>query len=291
MDTLYSHACERPLRRTARLALAVLVAAPLLAPAGAAAQTSAQTVLKEVNIDQKLDAQVPLDLVFKDETGQPVRLKDYVHDKPVVLALVYYNCPMLCTMVLNGLTKAIRPLSFTAGDEFEIVTVSFDPREGPELAAAKKETYLKSYGREGAGKGWHFLTGDVASVQKLTDSVGFRYVYDQATDQFAHASGIIVLTPEGKVSKYFYGIEYPARDLRLGLVEASQNKIGTPADAFLLFCYHYDPSTGKYGFAIMNIIRTLGIGLLVGLGTFIFVSLRRDRRRRLAMAGGPGPQS
>lgn len=242
----------------------------LFAAAGAMAQTSRPSALRDIGIDQKLNAQVPLDLEFRDESGRRVKLAEYFHDKPVILTLVYYRCPMLCTLSLNGLVKTMRPLGFTAGKDFKIVTVSFDPREGPELAAEKKANYLKSYNRPEAAEGWHFLVGDEPAIRRLTETVGFRYAYDEATDQYAHASGLILLTPQGRISKYFYGIEYSSNDLRLGLTEASQNKIGSLAEQILLFCFHYDPTTGKYGLAIMNIIRLLGLITLSALGWFVF---------------------
>ncbi|MFQ5650593.1 MAG: SCO family protein [bacterium] len=235
-------------------------------------------VLEQVGIDQKLDEQVPLHLMFRDESGQEVELAEYFGQRPVVLSLVYYECPMLCTMILNGLLKCINVLEFDVGEEFEIVTVSFDPKETPDMAAKKKESYLAQYGRKGAEAGWHFLTGDEASIKQLTDAVGFRYVYDAARDEYVHASGIMVLTPGGKLSRYAYGIEYSPRDLKLAVMEASDNKIGSLADQVLLFCYHYDPTTGKYGVAIMNIIRVVGLLTILALGTFVTVSLRRDRQ-------------
>ncbi|GMV98773.1 MAG: hypothetical protein AMXMBFR83_31210 [Phycisphaerae bacterium] len=246
------------------------------------AQTTRPAVLKDVGIDQKLDAQVALDLPFRDEAGAPVRLGDYFHDKPVILTLVYYRCPMLCTLVLDGLLRSLKPLGFAAGRDFQIVTVSFDPREGPELAKAKKSTYLQRYGQADAATGWHFLTGDEDAIRKLTDAVGFRYTYDEKTDQFAHASAIMVLTPAGKVSKYFYGIDYSTKDLRLGLVEASENRIGTRADELMLLCFHYDPTTGKYGLAVTRVLRVLGALTVLGLGSFMLFANRRSRRRRAA---------
>ncbi|HKP38299.1 MAG TPA: SCO family protein, partial [Pyrinomonadaceae bacterium] len=224
--------------------------------------------LKNIGIDQRLNEQVPLDAVFKDEQGREVRLGEFFKGKPVVLSPVYYACPMLCNQVLSGLLSSARHVTFNAGEEFEIVTVSFDPRETPELAAAKKQTYVKAYNRPSGAAGWHFLTGDEANIKRLTGAIGFRYAWDEQTKQFAHASGIMVITPEGKLARYFYGIEYPPRDLRLGLVEASQNKIGSPVDALMLYCYHYDPATGKYGAVVMNIMKVAGvitIGLIVGL--------------------------
>jgi protein SCO1/2 len=236
--------------------------------------------LRQVGIDQKLNSQVPLDLVFTDEYGQAVRLGQYFGKKPVILSLVYYDCPMLCTQVLNGLTGSLKALKFDVGRDFEVVTVSFDPREKPELARQKKEGYMVRYGREGASAGWHFLTGDEASITALADAVGFHFVWDEETKQFAHASGIMILTPEGKLSRYFYGIEYAPRDMQLGLVEASNNKIGSPVDQILLYCFHYDPQTGKYGFVIMNALRVTGFATFFGLALLIFLMKRREAGRR-----------
>jgi protein SCO1/2 len=220
------------------------------------------TALRDVRIEQKLDQQLPLDLVFRDENGQPVKLARYFGQKPVVLSLVYFDCPMLCTQVLNGMVTSFRVLPFEIGKEFEVVSISFDPRETSALAAAKKKIYLNYLPenmRTDANNGWHFLTGDQENITKLTDAVGFHYRYDEATRQFAHASAIMLTTPQGKLSRYYYGIEYPARDLRLGLIESSANKIGSPVDQLLLYCYHYDPATGKYGAAVMKIMRVAGV--------------------------------
>ena len=235
--------------------------------------------IDQIGIDQRLDEQVPLDLNFLDEQGKEVRLRDFFGERPVVLALVYYECPMLCTEVLNGLLRSLRALSFSAGQEFEVLTVSFDPEETPVLALTKKRMYLERYNRPGAADGWHFLTGSEDSIRQLTESVGFRYVYVPARDQFAHASGIMLLTPEGKVSRYFYGVEYPTRDLRLGLVEAAANQIGSAVDQVLLLCFHYDPTTGKYGFVIMNVIRLAALATVVGLGMFMVPGFLRDRKK------------
>ena len=237
-------------------------------------------ILKDIGIDQHLDEQIPLDLPFKDEFGQTVHLKDYFGEKPVILSLVYYDCPMLCTMILNGLLASLNPMNIDIGKDFEVVTVSFNPAEGPELAMRKKRSYVEQYDRSGAKNGWHFLTGDAASIKALTNAVGFRYRYDEEHKQFVHASGIMVLTPEGKLAKYFYGIEYPSRDLKLGLIEASKSKIGSFSDQVLLFCYHYDPTTGKYGLAIMNVLRVLGTLTIVLLGGFMFIMLRKDHREK-----------
>ena len=241
-------------------------------------------LLRDIGIDQKLDAQVPLDLVFRDESGRAVQLKDYFGSRPVILALVYYECPMLCNQVLNGLTSSLAALAFNAGDEFEVLAVSFDPRETPALAAAKKESYVRRYNRPGAGGGWHFLTGDQESIARLTDAVGFRYRWDAATNQFAHASGIMVLTPRGQIARYFYGIDYAPSNLRLGIVEASEGKIGSPVDQLLLYCYHYDPGTGKYGAVVLNILKVFSLFFLLGVST-LFVLLRRWNTRRVRAAG------
>jgi protein SCO1/2 len=236
--------------------------------------------LRNVGIDQRLNEQAPLDLTFRDEAGKQVKLARYFDRKPVILSLVYYECPMLCTLVLNGMVRGFRAMNLNAGDQFEVVTVSFNPRETPELAAAKKKEYIKHYGRQGAEEGWHFLTGDEASIRKLAQAVGFRYAYDPKTGQYAHASGIMILTPEGRIAGYFYGVEYSARDLRLGLIEASAGKIGSPVDQVLLYCFHYDPTKGKYGLVIMNVMRLLGGATVLALGTFLFLMLRRDRRAK-----------
>jgi protein SCO1 len=235
--------------------------------------------LQGVGIDQKLDQQVPLDLTFKDEAGRAVPLSTYfTKGKPVVLALVYYRCPMLCTQILNGLASSLKAVSLDPGKDFEIVAVSFDPKDTPETAASKKQVYMRRFGRPNTANGWHLLTGDEANIKTLTDTVGFHYKYDPSTDQFAHASGVMVLTPEGRLSRYFYGVEYTPRDLRLGLVEASRNEIGTPVDQILLFCYHYDPATGKYGAIAMNLVRFAGASFTLICGVFLFIFLRRDLR-------------
>jgi protein SCO1/2 len=236
--------------------------------------------LQGVTIQQRLNQQVPLDLVFRDEYGRSLPLSTYFSgNKPVLLALVYYNCPMLCTLILNGVESSLKAVSLDPGKDFEVVAVSFDPRDTPEIAARKKANYLRRYGRPNTANGWHFLTGDQANIKALTSALGYRYTYDPATGQFAHASAIMILTPQGKLSRYFYGVEYAPRDVRLGLVEASQNKIGTPVDQALLFCYHYDPGTGKYGAIAMNMVRLGGITFVLILSTFLLFAWRRDWRR------------
>jgi protein SCO1/2 len=236
--------------------------------------------LQGVGIDQKLDQHVPLNLMFKDEFGKEVPLSTYFQSgKPVILALVYYRCPMLCTQILNGVASSLKAVSLDPGRDFEVVAVSFDPKDTPETAASKKQLYMRRYGRPGTANGWHLLTGDETNIKALTDAVGYHYKYDPKTDQFAHASGIMIATPDGRLSKYFYGVEYAPRDVRLGLVEASQNKIGNPVDEILLFCFHYDASTGRYGAVVMNIVRLAGGAFVLICGAFLAIVLRRDAKR------------
>jgi protein SCO1 len=242
--------------------------------------------LKKVSFDQKLGVQVPLDLPFRDETGRGVRLAQYFTGRPVILALVYYECPMLCVQALNGLVKSLKVLALEPGRDYSIVTVSFNPRETPQQAAAKKDEYVGRLKRAGAAEAWHFLTGNEASIRMLTDAVGFHYVYDAETKQFAHPTGMIVLTPEGRTSKYVFGIDYGPRDLRLALVEASDNKVGTPVDRLLLYCYHYDPTTGKYGLVLMNVLRLGGVLTVATIGGLLLL-LRRREKRALARPDHP----
>jgi len=245
--------------------------------------------LSDVGIDQKLDQQLPLDLVFHDESGKDVKLGQYFGQKPVVLALVYYDCPMLCTQILNGMVTSFRVLPFQVGKEFDVVTVSFDPRETSALATTKKNVYvnyLPEKMRAGATSGWHFLTGDQENIAKLAEAVGFRYHYDEATKQFAHASGIMVATPHGRLSRYFYGVEYAPRDLRLGLIESSANKIGSPVDQLLLYCYHYDPATGTYGAAVMKIMRIAGVITVLAIVAMLFALKGRKPQLAEMKTGG-----
>jgi protein SCO1/2 len=235
--------------------------------------------LREIGFDQNLDRLVPLDTPLVDETGRAVRLGDFFGKRPVILVFAYYDCPMLCTLAINGLATALGVLSLEPGKDFEIVTVSFDPRDTPATAAAKKAVYLDRYRRPGAAAAWHFLTAAPASIERLTSAAGFRYVWDEPTKQFAHPTGVVVLTSEGRLARYLFGIEYGPRDLRLALVEASAGKVGTPVDALLLYCYHYNPMTGRYGLVIMRAMRIGGAATVVALGTFIFVMLRRERHR------------
>jgi protein SCO1 len=248
----------------------------------ASAQSQVQTgrrpaVLKEVGIDQHVGVQVPLDIPFADESGKSVTLRNYAR-RPIILALVYYECPSLCNMVLNGVLRSTRNLALSAGEDFDVVAVSFDPRETSEMAASKKASYMKGYDRSGADRGWHFLTGPAASVKLLADAIGFHFAYDALTNQFAHGSAIVVLTSGGRVARYFYGIEYPTRDLRFSLEEASGGRIGSPIDAVLLYCYHYDPSNGKYGMVVMNVLRLAGLVTVAALAIFLLAMFRRDLR-------------
>jgi protein SCO1/2 len=238
------------------------------------------TYLKNVGIEQHLNAQVPANLAFVDDAGRSVKLGDYFGKKPLLLNLVYYNCTMLCGEALSGLTGSMKMVKFNVGDEFDVLTVSFDPNETPAIAAAKKQDYLKRYGRSGAAEGWHFLTGPAESINALTNAVGFQYQYDPRINQYAHATALVVLTPQGRISRYFYGVDYPPKDLRMGLVEASQGKIGNAVDAVLLYCYHYDPATGKYGAIVNNILR-LGAGItILLLGGLLFILFRLDKAAR-----------
>ena len=233
-------------------------------------------MLKDIGIEQRLGKALPLDAIFQDEMGRPVRLGQYFHGRPVILVLAYYNCPMLCTQVLNGLVSAAKVLAFDAGKQFEVVVVSFDPRERPIDARAKKAPYVAEYGRPGASAGWHFLTGGAGSIERVTRAAGFRYKYDDSTGQFAHSTAIYVATPDGKLSRYFYGIEYAPRDLRLSLVEASNRRIGSAVDQILLYCYHYDPKLGRYSTAILGVVRMGGAAAVLILSTFLAVMWRRD---------------
>jgi protein SCO1/2 len=233
--------------------------------------------LRGVGIVQQMNQQVPADLTFRDETGRSVHLGDYFGKRPIVLSLVYFNCPFMCTEVLNGELRAFQGMSLNLAKDFDAVTVSFDPKDGPPEAAVKNRIYTGLYGRPTSSGGWHFLTGDQHSVEALTDAVGFHYAYDQPSGQFAHATSIMILTPDGRVARYFYGIQYPSRDVRLGLVEASNGKIGSPTDAALLFCYHYDPLTGKYGLVVLNVMRIAGIVTVLVLGAFLWLMFRSEK--------------
>lgn len=260
----------------------LLITVALLVAVSAAAQNSIfpRTAADKVGIEQRIGAKVPIDLTFLDEDGNEVRLADYMGDKPVVLTPVYYSCPMLCNLVLDGLVNVARELRFDIGEDYEVVSLSFDPEETPEMAKAKKSIYSARYGRDQVDEGWHFLTGNQLEIRQVMDSIGFRYAYDEALQEYAHAAVIVVLQPDGTISKYFYGFEYEPRDLRLSLVEASEGKVGNPVDQALLLCYSYDPNTGKYTASVMNMVRLAGSATFAALAGFVFLMLRRERKNR-----------
>lgn len=244
--------------------------------------TGLPNALKEIGIEQKLGNQLPLDAVFKDENGQQVKLGSYFNQgRPVVIAFVYYECPMLCNEVLNGLTGSLKGLSLDAGKDFDVVAISFDAKENdkPDLAKNKKASYMQRYERPGTENGWHFLTGTQESIDAAADAAGFKYKWDERSNQFAHAGGVMVTTPGGQLSKYFYGIDYAPRDLKFGIMESAENKVGSSAEQLLLYCFHYDPSTGKYGLAIMRVVRLAGVATLLGLGAMGFVFWRRNKKK------------
>lgn len=240
------------------------------------------TPLREIGFDQNLDQKLPLDATFRDEEGRTVTLGSFYGKRPVLLAFIYYECPMLCTQVLNAMTATISTMSLEAGKDFELVLVGIDPRETPAQAAAKKAEYLRRYKREGAEAGWHFLTGDEAQIQRTAKAAGFRYAWDEQTQQYAHPTGIIVTTTDGRLARYLFGIEYGPRDLNLSLVEASEGKVGTFADQLLLFCYHYDPMTGRYGIYVMRTLRVAAVATVLLIGTFIVVMVRREKSQQNA---------
>src|SRR5215213_5956826 len=237
--------------------------------------------LEKAGIEQKLNEQVPFDAVFKDENGREVKLGEYFGKRPVILALVYFECPMLCNEVLNGLTGSLKSLSFDAGRDFDVIAISFDARENekPDLAKNKKESYMKRYGRPGTENGWHFLTGTQEQIDKVTNAVGFKYYWDEKSNQFAHAGGIMITTPEGRLSRYLYGIDYAPKDVKFAVMESAEHKIGNTAEQLMLYCYHYDPSTGKYGLSILKVIRLGGIVTLLGLSAMFFVFWRRSKAK------------
>lgn len=278
MNLCREKACRHAKTLLAAIAAIFLFASPIFA------QAPRRTIVDDVGLDQHLGDQIPLDLVFTDEHGKEVALRHYFHDRPVILACVYYRCPMLCTQVLNGLLEAAQGMSLRMGSDYTVLALSIDPRETTAMAAAKKRNYARSYQREGAESGWHFLTGNEASIAALTTAVGFRYRYDAATDQYAHASGIVVLTPAGKISRYFYGIDFPPRDLRFALIESSHRRIGNAVDQVLLLCYHYDPTIGRYGLAIAAALRLAGLCTIGTMGVFLGKMYLLERRRAAELA-------
>lgn len=262
----------------AGVSLAAQAEAPGTRPAPGPPSSAMPVALQQVRFDQKLDAPLPLDAAFKDEHGAAVRLGDYFGQRPVIVAFVYYECPMLCTQILNGLVSGVGVLDQTVGRDFDVVAISFDARETPVQAAAKKAESVDRYKRPGSESGWHFLTGDEASIARVTAAAGFQFAWDAATQQFAHASGVVVMTPDGRVARYLFGIEYPPRDLKFALMESSAGRIGSVVDQVLLYCYHYEPATGSYSLATMNAVRMGGAVTVAALLGFVAISLRRDGR-------------
>ena len=276
---------DKELRASGALAYVIVLGLLFLATTGAWGQGMTQGIisppanqrppgLKHVGIEQHLNEQIPPNLTFRDESGKPVQLSEYFGRKPLILNLGYYQCPMLCGEVLSGLESSLRILKFDIGKEFDVLSISFDPKDTPEIATRKKAEWLRRYGRPDATSGWHFLTGPQSSIDALTKAAGFDYEYDAKTGQFAHASAIMVLTPEGKIAQYYYGVEFAPKDLRLGLIQASQNKIGTVVDQVLLYCYHYDPDQGKYSAIIGRILKLAAGATMLLLGTFLIVMFR-----------------
>jgi protein SCO1/2 len=249
----------------------------------AQAQSLTEDQLSEVRFDQKLDSQISLNTTFRDETGKTVLLGDYFGKKPVVLVLGYYECPMLCTLTFNGMVESMEDLKWSIGNEFNVVLVSINPKETSELAAAKKQTYLKRYGRADAAAGWHFLTGDEANIQKLAEAVGFHYAYDRSVQQYAHPAGLVIVTPEGKVAKYFFGVTFSPTDLYTALQGASEHKVGSPIGRLILLCFHYSPIQGKYGPLIMSTIRVLGAVTFVGIAWLFIAMIRSEKKQRAGL--------
>jgi protein SCO1 len=277
--------CRRGPLRVA--ALYATLTGLLLTGAAAAHEEQRPAALRAVAFEQKLDRQLPLDVRLRDPDGKVAPLRDYFRGKPVLLNFVYYRCRELCPLLSDGLVRVLRAISFDVGEQFEVVTVSFDPADTPAAAAEAKSKYLKEYRRSGANRGWHVLTGDAAAIANLAGAAGFRYSYDASKNEFAHATGIVLLTPHGKISRYYYGIEFSPRDLRLGLIEAAAGKIGSPIDQLLLFCYHYDPLTGQYNFIVTRALRVAAGATVLALAGFIIVMLRRDRRLRVPSTAAP----
>jgi protein SCO1/2 len=235
-------------------------------------------IFKNVGIEQKLGTQLPLETTFRDQTGMSVSLQGYFTEKPAVLVFSYFDCPMLCPLVLEGLVRSLKPLSLGVGRDFDIFVISIDERDGPESAREKQLEIVNRYGRDDSDVGWHFLTGEKSAIEKVTQSAGFTYAWDEASKQYVHASGIFILTPQGEIARVLYGIDYTPRDIRLALVEAADGTIGNAIDQLLLYCYHYNPLTGKYGFAIMAALRLAGVSTVLAMATYIVTMLRRERR-------------
>ncbi|MEX2141493.1 MAG: SCO family protein [Pirellulales bacterium] len=265
------------------VAVLLTIASPQIAVSDKSLSHPQTEIMRNVDFQQRLNTQLPLVREFVDEQGKAVKLGDYFGERPVLFVLAYYRCPMLCNQVLNGVLTSTNALTFVAGQDFEIVVVSFDPADSPSAARAKRAAYTRRYLHKEGRAGWHFLTGKTDDIAAVTQACGFRFVYDEPTDQYAHASGIMIATPDGRLSQYFYGIDYPTRDLRLALVESSQGRIGTLVDQLLLRCFHYDALTGRYGLAVMRLVQAGGILTVVLVGGFIFRSLRKERQLLASM--------
>jgi protein SCO1 len=231
--------------------------------------------LREVTFQQRLDEKLPLDATFKDERGRTVTLGDYFGTKPVILAFVYLQCPMLCTQVMNGISSSLKAVPFSPGKDFDVVLISFDPRDTPAVAAEKKRAHMEYWGATATAGAWHFLTGDEANIRRVTSAAGFNYRWDEPSGQFAHVSGVLVMTPDGRLSRYFYGVEYSPKELRFALVESGEGRIGSAIDELLLYCYHYDPAAGQYGVVVMNLVRIGGVVTLTMMAAFILLMYRR----------------
>jgi protein SCO1 len=280
--------CNRSIISTAALlALSFAAAAQTIPDNVGKASSGLPAQLQNVGFEPQLNAQMPLDVNFRDESGRDVQLREFFGRKPVVLALVYYGCPMLCNQVEMGVVGSLKMLSFSPARDYEVIFVSFDPRETPDMAAKKKAAALARFGRPETGAGWHFLTGREESVRAVTSAANFRYSFDEKHDLFAHASGIMLLTPDGRISRYFYGVEYPSRDVRLGLVDASAGKIGTPIDHLLLFCFQYNPETARYSATVLRIVRLGGILTIFTIVAGILIFRRRDIRAASATSRPP----
>jgi protein SCO1 len=263
--------------------IAVLIFVCAVLVFSTSAQSLTENQLSQISFDQKLNSQVSLNLPFRDENGKSVTLQNYFGTKPVVLVLGYYQCPMLCTLTFNGMVEALNDMRWSIGRDFTVVHVSIDPKETPELAAAKKQSYVRKYGRAGAAAGWHFLMGDEPAIRQLADEVGFHYAYDPSIKQYAHPSGLVILTPDGKVAKYFFGVKFLPAELYASLQDASKSKVGSPIERLVLLCFHYSPIHGKYGALIMSIVRILGAVTLVGIA-WLFIAMFRRERARVVLA-------
>jgi protein SCO1/2 len=283
--------------RAVILSVAFVIGAGLPAPARAQQQERkpGSSVVDDVGFDQKLDIRLPLDLRLRTDSGRDIALGDLFGARPVILAPVYYRCPLLCNQLLNGLTRGLKPLSLDPGKDYDIVAFSIDPTEAPELAGQKKANYVERFDRPGTESGWHFLTGDASSIETLTRTIGFRYTYNPQTKLFAHAAGIVIATPDGRTARYFFGIDLPPRELQYELERASQGRIGSPIGRLLLLCYDYDAATGKYTLSIVRLTRVLGMATALALGTYLIIMFRRDRRgarasRPTTPRGEDGPE-